>query len=148
MLTEFKKFMLRGNALDLAVGVIIGAAFGTIVTSLVNDLIMPPLGLLLGSVDFKDLFVVLKEGATAGPYATLALAQEAGAVTFNYGAFANTVVQFLIVGVSIFLVIRAVNRPKAEPAPAPTTRPCPFCTVDIALKATRCPHCTSTVEAA
>lgn len=149
MFAEFKKFMLRGNALDLAVGVVIGAAFGSIVTSLVNDLIMPPLGLMLGSVDFKDLFLVLQEGATPAPYLTMAAAQEAGAVTWNYGAFVNTIVQFLIIGFAIFMVIRGVNRAKG-PAEAPpvTTRGCPFCTSQIARAATRCPHCTATVEAA
>lgn len=148
MFAEFKKFIMRGNALDLAVGVVIGAAFGSIVTSLVNDLIMPPLGLLLGSVDFKDLFVVLKEGATAAPYLTMAQAQEAGAVTWNYGAFVNTIVQFLIVGVAIFLVVRAMNRVQGPAvAPPSTTRGCPFCTSQVALAATRCPHCTSTLDA-
>lgn len=147
MFGEFKKFIMRGNVLDLAVGVVIGVAFGAVVTSLVNDLIMPPLGLLLGSVDFKDLFLVLKEGTTAAPYLTMAQAQEAGAVTWNYGAFVNTVVQFLIVGLSIFVIVRVVNRVQGPAvAPPPTTRECPFCTSQVALAATRCPHCTSTLE--
>jgi large conductance mechanosensitive channel len=150
MMKEFREFIMRGNVLDLAVGVIIGGAFGTIVTSLVNDVIMPPIGLALGSVDFKDLFLVLKEGATAGPYGTVAAAKAAGAVTLNYGAFVNTVISFLIVGFSIFLVIRAANRLRA-PAPAPTpppTKQCPRCLSQVAPKATRCPHCTSELTAA
>ncbi len=147
MLAEFKKFILRGNALDLAVGVVIGVAFGSIVTSLVNDLIMPPVGLLLGSVDFKDLFLVLKEGTTAPPYLTMAQAQEAGAVTWNYGSFVNTIVQFLIVGLSIFMIVQVMNRAQGPAVvPPPTTRGCPFCTSQVALAATRCPHCTSTLE--
>ena len=151
MMKEFREFILRGNVLDLAVGVIIGAAFGGIVTSLVNDVIMPPIGLALGSVDFRDLFLVLKEGAaTPGPYATLALAKEAGAVTLNYGSFVNTVVQFLIIGFSIFLVVRAANKfhKKAAPPPPPPTKECPFCYSTVAPKATRCPHCTSELKAA
>jgi large conductance mechanosensitive channel len=147
---EFKEFILRGNVVDLAVGVIIGAAFGTIVTSLVNDIIMPPIGLLLGNVDFTDLFVVLKAGAkAAAPYATLADAQAAGAVTVNYGVFITRIVSFLIVAFSIFLMVRAVNRMKRTepvPAPAPATRPCPYCATDIPIKATRCPNCTSELK--
>jgi large conductance mechanosensitive channel len=151
MMKEFREFILRGNVLDLAVGVIIGAAFGGIVSSLVNDVIMPPIGLALGSVDFRDLFLVLKEGANnPGPYATLALAKEAGAVTLNYGSFVNTVVQFLIIGFSIFLVVRAANKihKKAAPPPPAPTRECPFCYSTVAPKATRCPHCTSELKAA
>ncbi|HSR14787.1 MAG TPA: large conductance mechanosensitive channel protein MscL [Gemmatimonadales bacterium] len=150
MLKEFRAFILRGNVLDLAVGVIIGAAFGAIVTSLVNDVIMPPIGLALGSVDFKDLFVVLKDGATAGPYASLAAAREAGAVTLNSGAFVNTIVSVLIVGFSIFLVVRAANRLHQKPAapPPPPTKECPFCCSSVAVKATRCPNCTSELKAA
>jgi large conductance mechanosensitive channel len=148
MVKEFKEFIMRGNVVDLAVGVIIGGAFGTIVTSLVNDVIMPPIGLLLGSVDFRDLFLVLKEGAAAGPYVSVAAAKEAGAVTLNYGAFINTVISFLIVGFSIFMMIKAVNRMRAPaPAPAPPpTKDCPFCLSAIAPKATRCPHCTSDLK--
>jgi large conductance mechanosensitive channel len=148
MVKEFREFIMRGNVLDLAVGVIIGGAFGTIVTSLVNDVIMPPIGLLLGSVDFRDLFVVLKEGAAAGPYVSVAAAKEAGAVTLNYGAFINTVISFLIVGFSIFMMIKTVNRMRAPaPAPAPPpTKDCPFCLSAIAPKATRCPHCTSDLK--
>jgi len=149
MVKEFKEFIMRGNVLDLAVGVIIGGAFGTIVTSLVNDVIMPPIGLLLGSVDFRDLFVVLKEGAAAGPYVSVATAKEAGAVTLNYGTFINTIISFLIVGFSIFLVIKTANKMRAPaPAPAPpATKDCPFCCTAIAIQATRCPHCTSDLKA-
>ncbi|HEX9165387.1 MAG TPA: large-conductance mechanosensitive channel protein MscL [Gemmatimonadales bacterium] len=148
MVKEFKEFIMRGNVLDLAVGVIIGGAFGTIVTSLVNDVIMPPIGLLLGSVDFKDLFVVLKQGATAGPYVSVAAAKEAGAVTLNYGTFINTIISFLIVGFSIFLVIKTANKMRAPaPAPAPpATKDCPYCRSAIAIAATRCPHCTSELK--
>ena len=146
MLNEFKTFILRGNVLDLAVAVIIGAAFGKIVTSLVNDLLMPPIGLILGNVNFKNLFVNL--GRT--PYATLADAQAAGAPTLNYGMFLNTVIDFLIVAMVIFLVIRAVNkipRRQAAPPAAPTTKECPYCRSSIALLASRCPHCTSELPA-
>jgi large conductance mechanosensitive channel len=148
---DFKEFILRGNVVDLAVGVIIGAAFGTIVTSLVNDVIMPPIGLLLGNVDFSDLFFLLKAGTKApAPYATLADAQAAGAVTMNYGLFITRVVSFLIVAFVIFLIVRAVARMrKREEAPAaPTTRECPYCVSSIPLKATRCPQCTSDLKAA
>ena len=146
MLKEFKEFAMRGNVVDMAVGIIIGAAFGTIVKSLVADIIMPPIGLLLGNVDFSDLFILLKSGDPAGPYSTLAAAKDAGAVTLNYGVFLNTVISFLIVAFAIFLIIRALNqlqRQKEEPAPAPTTKECPFCLSTIPIKATRCPYCTS-----
>ena len=142
MLNEFKTFILRGNVLDLAVAVIIGAAFGKIVTSLVNDILMPPIGLLLGNANFSHLFVNLGSKS----YATLAEAQAAGAPTLNYGMFLNTVVDFLIVGMVIFLVIRAMNklpRRQAAPPAAPTTKECPYCRSSIALQASRCPHCTS-----
>lgn len=144
---DFKEFILRGNVVDLAVAVIIGAAFGAIVTSLVNDLIMPPIGLLLGNVDFADLFMVLKEGTkAAGPYATLADAQAAGAVTLNYGVFLSRVVTFLIVAFAVFMMVRTLKRLKrAEPAAAPVTKECPFCASTIAIKATRCPNCTSQI---
>jgi large conductance mechanosensitive channel len=151
MLKEFKEFAMRGNVIDMAVGIIIGGAFGTIVKSLVNDVIMPPIGLLLGGVDFSDLFITLKEGAVAGPYATLASAQEAGAVTISYGLFINAVISFVIVAFAVFLLIRSVNRLKREeePAPAePTEKECPFCLSSIPIKATRCGHCTSALEAA
>lgn len=146
MLTEFKKFAMRGNVVDMAVGIIIGGAFGTIVKSLVSDVIMPPIGLMLGGVDFSDLFLTLKEGATAGPYATLASAQAAGAVTISYGLFANAVISFLIVAFAVFLLIKGVNKLQQEKAAAPaepTTKECPRCCSVIAIKATRCPHCTS-----
>lgn len=144
MLNEFKKFAMRGNVVDMAVGIIIGGAFGTIVKSLVADVIMPPVGLLLGGVDFSDLFITLKEGATAGPYATLALAQEAGAVTISYGIFINAVISFLIVAFAVFLLIKGINNMQAEePEADPTEKDCPFCATSIAIKATRCPNCTS-----
>jgi large conductance mechanosensitive channel len=144
MLKEFKEFALRGNVLDMAVGIIIGAAFGTIVTSLVNDIIMPPIGLLLGRVDFANLFIQLQEGKTAGPYASLVDAQAAGAVTMNYGLFVNSLISFVIVAFVIFLLIRSVNQLKRkETPPAPTTKECPRCLSAIPLKATRCAHCTS-----
>ena len=151
MLQEFKKFAMRGNVVDMAVGIIIGGACGTIVKSLVSDIIMPPIGLLLGGVDFSDLFLTLKEGATAGPYATLAAAQEAGAVTISYGLFINSVISFLIVAFAVFLLIKSINRlQKEEEAPPEevTTKDCPFCCTSIAIQATRCPNCTSELGAA
>ena len=153
MLKEFKEFAVRGNVVDMAVGIIIGGAFGTIVQSLVNDILMPPIGLLIGGVDFKDVFFVLREGATAGPYATLEAAQAAGAVTVNLGLFVNAVLSFLLVAWAVFLLVRGMNRlrraeDEGAATPTPTTRPCPFCTSEISLEATRCPHCTSQVEAA
>ncbi|MDF3053529.1 MAG: mechanosensitive ion channel protein MscL [Geminicoccaceae bacterium] len=150
MFKEFKAFIMRGNVLDLAVGIIIGAAFGTIVKSLVDDLIMPPIGLALGNVDFSNLFVVLKEGAkAAAPYATLADAKAAGAVTLNYGLFINNVVTFLIVAFAVFLVVRTANRLRPpEAAAAPNTRDCPYCRMPIPVGATRCPQCTSDLKSA
>ncbi len=148
MLKEFREFAMRGNVVDMAVGIIIGGAFGTIVKSLVADVIMPPIGLLLGGVDFSDLFVVLKEGATAGPYSALAQAKEAGAVTINYGLFINGVISFLIVAFAVFLLVKSINRLKRqeEVAPAePTSKECPKCFSAIPIKATRCPHCTSDI---
>ena len=150
MLKEFKEFAMRGNVVDMAVGIIIGAAFGTIVKSLVADIIMPPIGLLLGNVDFTDLFVVLKQGATAGPYLTLVDAQKAGAVTLNYGVFANTIISFIIVAFSVFLLIRAINKMKRQeeaPPEEPTTKECPHCLSSIPIKATRCGYCTSELSA-
>jgi large conductance mechanosensitive channel len=142
MLDEFKKFVMRGNVLDLAVGIIIGAAFGAIVKSLVDDVIMPPVGLALGNVDFSDLFVLLKEGPNApAPYATVAEAQAAGAVTLNYGLFINQIVSFLILAFAVFLVVRLANRLQ-RPAAA-TTRECPYCRTLIPTGAVRCPNCTS-----
>jgi large conductance mechanosensitive channel len=151
MLKEFKEFAMRGNVVDMAVGIIIGAAFGTIVNSLVADVIMPPIGLLLGNIDFSNLFLVLKEGAKApGPYASLAAAKAAGAVSINYGFFINTVISFVIVAFSVFLLIRGVNRMKKQevaPSPVPTTKECPYCFSTIPIKATRCGHCTSELKA-
>jgi large conductance mechanosensitive channel len=149
MLKEFKAFAMRGNVLDLAVGIIIGGAFGTIVKSLVDDVIMPPIGLALGNVDFTNLFVVLKEGANAaGRYETLGAAKAAGAVTINYGVFINSIIAFLIVAFTVFLIVRAANRLQpAEAAAAPTTKDCPYCRMPIPLAATRCPNCTSDLRA-
>lgn len=150
MVKEFKDFAMRGNVVDMAVGIIIGGAFGTIVTSLVSDVIMPPIGMLLGNVDFSELFLVLKEGGAAGPYLTLAEAQKAGAVTINYGLFFNAIVSFLIVAFAVFMLIRALNKMKREqeaPPAEPTTKDCPFCFSAIAIKASRCPNCTSEVAA-
>lgn len=146
MFKEFKEFAMRGNVVDMAVGVVLGAAFGAIVTSLVNDLLMPFLGLLLGDADFTNMFVVLSEGSAPGPYATLALAQEAGAVTLNYGLFINAIISFLIIAFAIFLLIRSINRLQREeeiPPEEPTTKECTYCYSEIPIKATRCPHCTS-----
>jgi len=138
---------MRGNVLDMAVGIIIGAAFGTIVTSLVNDVIMPPIGLLLGNVDFSNIFAVLKEGKVAGPYASVASAKAAGAVTLNVGLFINTIINFVIVAFAIFLLIRSINRLKRQEDAAPTTKDCPYCLSSIPVKATRCAHCTSELKA-
>lgn len=148
MFQEFKAFVMRGNVLDLAVGIIIGAAFGAIVKSLVDDVIMPPIGLALGNVDFANLFVLLKQGPTAPPpYATLADAHAAGAVTLNYGTFINNVVTFLIVAFAIFLLVRTANRLRPpEAAAAPNTRDCPYCRMPIPVSAVRCPHCTSELK--
>ena len=147
MLKEFKEFAMRGNVVDMAVGIIIGAAFGTIVKSLVDDVLMPPIGLLLGNVDFSNLFLVIKEGKLAGPYASLAAAKAAGAVSINIGIFINTIISFLIVAFSVFLVIKNLNRLKKEaPPPDPTTKECAFCLSVIPIKAARCPHCTSELK--
>jgi large conductance mechanosensitive channel len=148
MLRDFREFITRGNVMDLAVAIIIGAAFTLIVNSLVNDVIMPPVGMLLGGVDFRDLFVVLKEGAPVGPYPTLEAAQAAGAVTLRYGMFANTVVNFTIVAFAIFVIVRASKRMARKQqvkavVSAAASRPCPFCRLDVPSEATRCPHCTS-----
>ncbi len=149
MLRDFKEFAMRGNVVDMAVGIIIGAAFGTIVKSLVSDIIMPPIGLLLGNVDFTNLFMVLREGAVTGPYASLADAQKAGAVTINYGVFVNTVISFVIVAFAVFLLIRNINklkRKEEEPPAEPTTKECPHCLSTVSIKATRCAFCTSQLE--
>ncbi len=144
MLKEFKEFAMRGNVVDMAVGIIVGAAFGRIITSLVNDVIMPPIGLILGKVDFSSLFINL----SGTPYASLADARKAGASVIAYGTFLNTILDFVIVAFVIFLLIKQVNRlQKPAPAAAPTTKDCPFCQSAIPIKATRCPHCTSQLSA-
>jgi len=146
MLKDFKEFAMRGNVLDMAVGIIIGAAFGSIVNSLVSDVIMPPIGLVLGNVDFSNFFIVLKEGKVAGPYASMAMAKSAGAVTINYGLFINTIVSFIIVAFSVFLLIRGVNKLRRQAEvkpPEPATKDCTYCFSKIPIKAVRCPYCTS-----
>jgi large conductance mechanosensitive channel len=148
MFKEFKQFAIQGNAIDMAVGIVIGAAFGTIVKSLVDDVIMPPIGLLLGKIDFTNLYILLKAGSKAAPpYVSLADAKAAGAVTLNYGVFINGVVSFLIVAFVIFLLVRSINRLKREKLAAPNTKECPYCQSSISLKASRCPHCTSELKA-
>jgi large conductance mechanosensitive channel len=145
MLKEFKDFAIKGNAMDMAVGIIIGAAFGAMVKSLVDDIIMPPIGLLLGNVDFSNLFIVLKAGKdAAATYATLAQAKAAGAVTLNYGAFVNVIVSFLIISFAVFLLVKAMNRFKK--AAEITTRDCPHCLSTIPKKASKCSHCSSEVK--
>ena len=145
MLQEFKTFLMRGNVVDLAIAVVIGAAFGAIVTSFVTDILMPPIGLLLGKVDFSNLFVSL----SGGSFPSLAAAKAAGAPTLNYGVFINNVINLVIVGFVVFLVVKQVNRMRGPaPVAAPTTRECPACAMAIPLKARRCPHCTSEVAAA
>jgi len=149
MFKEFKEFAMKGNVVDMAVGIIIGAAFGTIVKSLVADVIMPPIGLLLGDVDFANLFVVIKQGSVAGAFATVAEAQKAGAVTINYGMFMNTIISFVIVAFAVFLVIKNLNALKREeeaPPEEPTTKDCPHCFSEIPIKATRCGFCTSELQ--
>ncbi len=153
MLKEFREFIMRGNVMDMAVGIIIGAAFGAIVSSLVKDIIMPPIGLLLGNVDFNNLYAVIKDPTTPGDYHTAASVTEAGGVTINYGTFINYVITFLIVALVIFLLIRSINRmrrvmEKPKEAAAATTKECPFCLSAIPIKAVRCPHCTSELKAA
>lgn len=150
MFKDFKEFAMRGSVVDMAVGIIIGVAFGAVIKSLVADVLMPPIGLLLGNVDFTNLFITLKAGKVAGPYASLAAAQAAGAVTLNLGVFINTVVSFVIVAYAVFLVVRGINRLRREQeaAAAPDTRECPYCLSAIPLRATRCPHCTSALGAA
>jgi len=146
MLKEFKEFAMRGNVIDMAVGIIIGAAFGAIVQSLVSDIVMPPIGLLLKEVDFTNLYIILKEGAkTAGPYASLASAQAAGAVTINYGVFTNTIIHFIIVAFAVFMLVRSVNRfkKKEEISSELTIKDCSYCLSHIPVKATRCPNCAS-----
>ena len=148
MFKEFKEFAMRGNVIDMAVGIIIGGAFGTIVKSMVDDILMPPIGLLLGGVDFSNLFFVLKDGAAVpGPYAALADVKAAGAVSINYGLFLNGVVSFLIVAFAVFLLIRAINSLKKKEEKAPDKKDCKFCATSISIKATRCPSCTSQLTA-
>jgi large conductance mechanosensitive channel len=143
MLKEFKEFAMKGNVLDMAVGIIIGAAFGKIISSFVADILMPPLGLLLGKVDFTNLFITL----SGGSFATLDAAKKAGAVTLNYGIFVNTCIDFLLVALAVFLLVKQVNRMRVPaPAPAVTTKECPFCASAIPLKAKRCPQCTSEIK--
>jgi len=147
MLKEFKEFAMRGNVLDMAVGIIIGAAFGKIVSSFVQDILMPPIGLLLGGVNFSNFFINL----SGGEFATLQEAKAAGAATVNYGVFINTTLDFIIVAFAIFLLVKQVNRLTRQPQPAPaepTTKSCPYCVSEIAIKATRCPHCTAELKAA
>ncbi len=155
-INEFKKFAMRGNVIDMAVGIIIGAAFGKIVDSLVKDIIMPPIGILLGKIDFANLFFVLNDGKIPGPYVSLDAAKEAGAVTMNVGMFINATISFIIVAFAVFVLIKAINtlqekmladEKKEEVAAAPTTKKCPFCCSDIAIEAVRCPHCTSELTA-
>lgn len=151
MFKEFKEFAMRGNVIDMAVGIVIGAAFGAIVKSFVADVIMPPIGLLLGNVDFSNLFIVLKKGATPGPFASIEAANKAGAVTLNYGLFVNTVISFIIIAFAIFMVIRGINKLKREemaPPEEPTTKECEYCFSTISIKATRCANCTSELRAA
>jgi len=149
MFKEFREFALKGSVLDMAVGIIIGAAFGAVVSSFVSDVLMPPIGLLLGSVDFSNLHIVLRAGNVGGPYASLAEAQAAGAVTFNYGLFINRIISFLIVAFALFLLIRGTNRMKKKaeaPAAEPTAKDCPYCFTSIPVQAVRCPHCTSELK--
>ena len=149
MWQEFKKFAIRGNVLDMAVGIIIGAAFGTIVSSVVNDIIMPPIGLVLGNIDFKNLFVVIKGGNQPGPYATTEIAQQLGAVTINYGRFINNIVTFMIVSFAVFMLVKLVNKLRGADAvlpPPPPTKDCPFCTTKISVNAIKCPSCTADLK--
>jgi large conductance mechanosensitive channel len=153
MLTEFRDFAVKGNVIDLAVAVVMGGAFGAIVNSIVKDIIMPPIGLLLGGVDFNNLYLTIKEGDPAGPYAALVNAQEAGAVTINYGVFLSALVTFLIIAFVMFLLVKsigtmqkAMKKDEAQIPADPTAKDCPFCCTEIPIKATRCPHCTSQLE--
>jgi len=147
---EFKEFAMRGNMIDMAVGIVIGAAFGAIVSSLVADIIMPPIGMALGDLDFSNLFWVMKDvEPTAGPYATIQAAHDAGAVTFNYGKFILTLINFLIIALSVFMMVRVINKMHRhkEAAPSkPTTKECPYCKSSIAIEASRCAFCTSQLE--
>jgi large conductance mechanosensitive channel len=149
MFKEFKEFAMKGNVVDMAVGIIIGAAFGTIINSLVADILMPPIGLLLGKMDFSNLFIVLKEGTVPGPYTSPDAAKAAGAVTVNFGLFINTIINFLIIAFAVFILIRNINRLRRQeeaPPALPTTRECPFCLSKVPIKATRCAYCTSDLK--
>ncbi|MGM0546511.1 MAG: large conductance mechanosensitive channel protein MscL [Bacteroidota bacterium] len=150
MLKEFKEFAIKGSVVDMAVGIIIGAAFTGVVQSLVKDVLMPPLGMLMGGMDFSEFFIVLKEGSIPPPYATVAAAQEVGAVTLNYGVFFNATISFLIVSFAVFILIRYINklkRPEEKPEPVVSSiKKCPYCFSDISVQATRCPHCTSELK--
>ncbi len=149
MFKEFKEFAVKGNVVDMAVGIIIGAAFTSIVNSLVNDIIMPPVGLILGKVDFTNLFLVFREGKVPAPYSSLADAKAAGAVTLNYGIFINAIISFIIVAFAVFLLVRTINRLKRqseEPPVVPVTKECPFCISVIPIKAVRCAHCTTDLK--
>lgn len=148
MIQEFKEFVLRGNVADMAVGIIIGGAFGAIVNTLVSDVLMPPLGLLIGGIDFSNFYLLLKEGTAPGPYTALADAKAAGAVTLNYGVFINALISFLIMAFAVFLLIKALTsmRPVPQPAAPAPVRDCPYCLTSIPLKASRCPNCTSQLE--
>jgi len=148
MLKEFRKFALRGNVIDMAVGIIIGASFSSIINSLVNDVLMPPIGWLMGGVNFGNFYLTLQSGTPGGPYASLTDAQAAGAVTVNYGLFINSIISFLIVALAMFLLIRAINRLQAgkgqvQEDGSPANKDCPYCFTTIPVKASRCPHCTS-----
>jgi large conductance mechanosensitive channel len=144
---EFREFAMRGNVIDMAVGIIIGASFGAVVNSLVGDIIMPPIGVLLNNVDFTSLFVTIREGTVPGPYISIAAAKAAGAVTVNYGVFVSTIVSFLVVAFSVFLLIRSVNSFKRkETPPPPSTRECPYCLSAVPVGAVRCAHCTSELK--
>jgi large conductance mechanosensitive channel len=150
MFKEFKEFAIKGNVIDMAVGIIIGAAFGTIVNSLVQDVIMPPIGLLLGNVDFSNIFAVLKQGKVAGPYASVAAAKSAGAVTINFGVFVNTIISFILIAFAVFVLVRTINKMRRQeqtPPPVPITKECAYCFSKIPIKATRCPNCTSELKA-
>jgi large conductance mechanosensitive channel len=149
MLKDFKEFAMRGNVVDMAIGIVVGAAFASIVNSLVTDIIMPPIGLILGKVDFSNLFIVLKEGKVPGPYGSLANAKAAGAVTMNYGTFFNFIISFIIIAFAVFILVRNINRLKrqeAAPQATPATKECPHCLSVIPVKATRCAHCTSELK--
>ncbi len=149
LIKEFREFAIKGNAIDMAVGIVVGAAFGKIVDSLVKDILMPPLGMLLGRVDFSNIFLVLHEGKIAGPYPTLEAAQKAGAVTVNFGVFVNVGISFVIVSLAVFMLVKGINQLRAaagEDINAPKTKECPFCASKIPVKAVRCPNCTSNLE--